>query len=437
MDNLPHINDPIYRELERINNITNRFAYECAIRNENVIKLKKDIQILIEDIRLKLLISITTENRFLDDIEILDKLDENKFLFNKNDIRLRLLDKYTNSYLLPSFKKFIEEQNETELIKEKNKILLEKYWIREYYEEDLIEYIFSDNEFIYHVTEPYNIYTSNFSIGKTRTYITKFHKELGIINSEDTLFPLPEKIEDYNKPFSEDINYNIYSCSLKNVNLEKLNLLSSIKKLIIPKDINPSINIQINPYHINDIKEHFNMIMKTLKENDSIVMVQKEIDLIEKYSKGYEKNKKRKAKRIIADMLFVYDFSIVFQEKTQSNNEKINYDNKLIEEKNDKNTKLQELKEDLEQIKSEPRDLYTKDKIQNTMNEINEEEIKLKKLKKNPTTNKTSKNNTFDTKYFKESSNNMNSHTAYSYYDEIQNNIEQLKYKEFLTGLKL
>lgn len=118
MNKLPKINDPIYTDLEQLNNITNRFAYECAIRNENVIKLKKDIQILIEDIRLKLLISITTENRFLDDIEILDKLDENKFLFNKNDIRLRLLDKYTNSYLLPSFKKFIEEQNETELIKE-------------------------------------------------------------------------------------------------------------------------------------------------------------------------------------------------------------------------------------------------------------------------------------------------------------------------------
>lgn len=161
------------------------------------------------------------------------------------------------------------------------------------------------------------------------------------------------------------------------------------------------------------------MIMKTLKENNSIVMVQKEIDLIEKYSKGYEKNKKRKAKRIIADMLFVYDFSIVFQEK------------------NDKNTKLQELKEDLEQIKSESRDFYTKDKIQDTKNEINEEEIKSKKLIKNPTTNKKSENNIFITESFKKSSNNMNSHTAYSYYDEIQNNIKQLKYKEFLTGLKL
>jgi hypothetical protein len=83
---------------------------------------------------------------------------------------------------------------------EKNKILLEEYWIREYYEEDLIEYIFSDNEFIYHVTEHYNIYTSNFSIGKTRTYITKFHQELGIIGNEDTLYPLPQNIENYNKP---------------------------------------------------------------------------------------------------------------------------------------------------------------------------------------------------------------------------------------------
>lgn len=437
MGKLPNINDSIYRELEQINNITNRFAYECAIRNENVIKLKKEIQILIEDIRSKLLISIMTENCFLDDIEILDKLDEHEFIFNKNDITSRLLDKYTNGYLLPSFKKFIEEKNETKLIKEKNEILLKEYWLREYYEQDIIEYIFSDNEFIYHVSEPYHILSSNFSIGKTRTYITKFHKELGIINSEDILFPLAENIEDYNKPFREDINYNIYCCSIKNVNLEKLNLLSSTKRLIIPKDLNPSINIQINPYHINDVKEQFNMIMKTLKENKSIVMVQKEIDLIEKYSKGYEKNKKIKAKRIIADMLFVYDFSIVFQEKTQSINEKINYYNKLIEEKNDKNTKLQELKEDLERIKSEPRDFYTKDKIQDIKNEINEEEIKSKKLINNPTTNKKSENNIFITESFKKSSNNMNSHTAYSYYDEIQNNIEQLKYKEFLTGLKL
>ncbi|GGD47751.1 hypothetical protein GCM10012288_22490 [Malaciobacter pacificus] len=438
MNNLPHINE--YEELKEIKNseLTNRIAYECAIRNEKVIELRNDIKKLIGQVREKLIIAIATQPKKFDDAKLLKtNLSFNNEVFNI----------YNKGYFLPSFKKFIEEQEETKLIKEINITLLKEYWIREYYEEDIIEYIFSDNEFVYHVSETYNILTSNFTIGKKRTYITRFHQELGIIGNEDVLFPLPENIEDYNKPFNENINYDIYSISKseKQINLDKLNLLVSTKRLIIPKELNPCVNVIINPYHIKDTEEHFEMILKTIKENESIVRISKEIDFFEKFSKIHDKYddcltkkaKKQITKEVIADAFFVYDFYELLKKRINKENEKIKQENKKIKQENKNDIKIKELREEINQLNKQPKDLYTKNHIKILEKQILEEEIPIKLLKKLHI-KKVSEDYIFEKEEFlKYSKHKISSSTAYDYYYAIKTPIEQLKYKELLTGLKL
>lgn len=453
MDDLPNRKDPIYVKLEEIKDseLTNRIAYEMAIRNREVIELKNDIRKLIDKIQLDLLSLICKEPEIFDDMKLLNELYKYKFIFYKDDVIPKLYEAFNNGYLLPSFKKFIEEQEEMELIKEKNKILLEKYWIREYYEEDLIEYVFSDNEFVYHVSEPYDNWSSHYSIGKTRIFLTKFHRELGIINSEDSLFPQSENIEDYTKSYNKNISYNIYAISenkkiKKEVNLENLDLFVSTKRLMLPKKLDPSINILINPYLINDTEEHFKMILEAMKKNESIVRVSKEIDFLENFIKEYEKynkeltkkTKKEITQKITANMFFVYDFYISLQEKISIINSKIKSDNIKIKQDNDNDIKIQEIRREIKQIRNQPTSSYSKPNIKFLEKELSEEEIPLKKLLKKPTKGKKSDNYIFERKDFKEHSNNtISSSTAYDYYYALKPHIEQLKYKELLSGLKL
>jgi hypothetical protein len=123
----------------------------------------------------------------------------------------------------------------------------------------------------------------------------------------------------------------------------------------------------INPYHIKDTKEHFEMILKTIKENESVVKVSKEVDLIEKFGKEFKKNKKKFTKNKIANMFFVYDFFMTFKKNSINNIENIN---------------LEYLLEERERMKSEPNDLYKKERLKNIEDDIKKEKSD---YKNNPT----------------------------------------------------
>ncbi len=268
------------------------------------------------------------------------------------------------------------------LIKELNNQLLTKYWIRHIFEEDILNY-------------PIKGTFKKLEIRK------KLHNE---VNPDITIKHYLPIDKNYKKLKSKDCcNEDIEKTFM--LNNKRIVISKTYKKLIIPKFLYQKTDIQIN---LNLPKDELRAYISKIKDYyDEDNFSERGLSLIFLSIFSGENNDSDKSdnkqinKRLIADKFFIYDYITARQEQIKKDNE----------------LKFQEYEEQLQEIKNNP---YVTPKDR----KIQQQELK-KEFEENT--------NTRINELF-EDIEDFTPATAKRYYYDIKPFIDDLKYKELITG---
>jgi len=376
MNDLPNRDDEIYQEIEALEDFefTNCIAFEMAIRNKEVKSIKKKINKLQIKLAKEYLLIREDDNNQLN--ITFDRIYE-EWIEYQNDKFDDEEDKVE-----PDYQKYILSKNATYLkIVDYINILLNKYWIRHIYENDILSYSLRPNK-------------NDVAIGEIRNLfeLEKRLREQQIIGYCDkiTVNDKGEIIKDTNNLLETNSNLEL--------NLNRLYpSIDLLRTLTIPDKYNKNTSLSLN---LNLPKDELIAYITKLKDefdNDNSI-IKTPLELL---GEDLEPSTNKKInKSLIADKFFIYDYVTARLEQIKQMNEDI----------------IQEYEENIQEIKN--------------FNNGRDRTIQLRELKKELDENII---NTKVEDIFKEIE-DYKPATAKRYYYDMKPFIDDLKYKELITG---
>jgi hypothetical protein len=316
MKELPNRSNPIYKEIEQFKDyeLTDCIAYEMAIRNEEIIN--------------KINLFNTT---FPNNLESLAEDLKVNFYLSKDII-----------YEIPKFEEYIESKITLESIEDGAEKLL-KYL----QSNNLLRYI---PQFRKHVSKDLN----NLTIEELLEYKNFFF----FYGEKDNI--------KYNCGIFNDLDLSIVPKEfllIQKDNIKKNGKIDSNffsrPKLHIPKDIDKTIDLKINPNlpkdeliaYISKIKDEYDEDNSIIK--NSLELLGEELDKSEKMKSKALPKDKEKRKKTMADAFYIYDtwkiLEIHYAEKTKELKEKLEKEiqsikNNLNYDKYDRKSKIDDAK---------------------------------------------------------------------------------------------
>ncbi len=373
-----------YKEIESFADyeLTQCIAYELAIRNCEVIKLKNKIDELLKIVWYEFTEARDNDRELLEEYEkteeeYYEKLDDDDF--DNDDLDIPDFHQY-----------FLDRNNNAPLIKEKIQTLLNGYWIRHIYEDGII------NEAATMLGEDSTIAQDIFQNKQVKRL--REHGFLGIFEQVGVS-------KDNRVVSSNDIGF-VFGRSnntCKEVDLNKTARSQRLESLVIPKKYDTSIKIKINP---NLPKNELIALIEKIKDNytQDPSMIRSPVELLGELS---DVSNTKISKKKLADKFFVYDYIKARLEQIDELNNEIKEDFDI----------------DVQHIKDNPYLDWTDKTTQINM---------LKKDLRGNTIN-TSINDIFEEE---ELTSSIPKGTAKRYYYEMKPFIDDMKYKELITGIR-
>jgi hypothetical protein len=285
-------NDAIYLEIESFADyeLTQCVAYEMAIRNKHVIELKQDIDTKLELVKNEFLYARDNDTKLTLEYDLLE--DE---YFNKYDD-----DEINNDNLeKPDFHKYFIEHNENSKIVSKNlEILLNEYWVRYFYQKDII---FKSLNFNDALIQDYE------NIERLR--------ENGLIGNFSSIR--------HNKEQDRIVEYDSFK-QKKEVDINKTLIAQRLNSLVIPKKYDKRLDIKINlALPENELIAYIKILKKNFEIDFEMIKTSHEImnNVLCQIESKHHINKAQK----YADMFFIYDALKCKMTQRQIQNEIFNY----------------------------------------------------------------------------------------------------------------
>ncbi len=299
--NLPERDDEIYKEIERFKDyeLMECVVYEMAIRNKTVRTLRNKIKQKIKSIRAKIkkrVECLESELR-ISEQEIQERI-------KKGDKKLQSIIEEHHYYvsLLFSYssknEEYIKTYSEFQEIEKLIEELINEYYFREIYKEDVSRYVFNNKNktFIEYKTIQTSTCNVKIPIIKKPFFPEKYLMESRIINNKDCIFftGTTTKKETFVRQEGKIINFNkIFPFR--------------IKRLVVPKKKDRTINLNINlSLPKNEIISYISKIKDEYDNDNSII--KSYIDLLSENLNLEHINIKNMTSKGWADMFYMYDF---------------------------------------------------------------------------------------------------------------------------------
>ncbi len=405
MSDLPKRDDPIYQEIESFEDyeLTQCVAYEMAIRNKNIIRLKAEIDELLSNVSNEHEKYCANEENEIIYQNRLNEYEESVQNAEKNDNALEEMREpcyYDNFYAtnrhIPLIKNLLAELKHT-------------YWYRYFYENDILDEIDHRRKF-------------NFFYAKTK--IEKLLKEQNKIDSIEFLsFSKDDQIVISKDVFFEDLLIKnipeglkkIFD-SKKNISDKRINIKMiaprTVTSLVIPKKYDKSIKININlALPLNELEAQIRLLKNSFDNDSSIIQSPIELLGVELQEAEPTKNFPKKPKAVqMADMFFIYDYVTARMQEVEEYNERYKtvYQEKLHSIKNNKD--LSTIEKKIQELEAKKE--YYEAKSESTIKTICEEDEVCSQV-------------------------NLKGDRVYQLYLAIKPYIEECRYKELLTGVSV
>jgi len=294
----------IYKEIENFQDYeyTNCIAYEMAIRNNDVIEIKSRINNLIETMRKNV------REKF-DKFEQLEKMRKKDFdiLLNSDDELKKEYTQYRKFFSCFLYhidydflEKYSLETKEYNEIKELNQELINNYWIRSFFDDEIINAIYG--VFFQKINNDY----IEFEI-KSLKFKEKSIHEINEFESSDYISSLPIGKYDDNSDIREVKEWKIGVINEKGMEVDLSKFYKTKNTLIVPKNLTKTIKININlNLPLEELKAYIEHIKLEYEKDNSIIKSTLEL-LGEKLNIKTIKFKEMTSKEW-ADCFFIYDY---------------------------------------------------------------------------------------------------------------------------------